>query len=429
MSETSVQTSPAPAAAVGVTAEPGLLQAPRPRSRKTLVRRVLEGLASLKLTVVLLALAIVLVFCGTLAQVYHGIWVVVKVYFRSFYVWIPLQIFFPRDVQLPKIFGIPLGFPFLGGWALGVLLLINLLAARTGILLIHAGLIVLMMSELITGLFAGEGNMPIATGASTNYIERNEHMELAVVEPIDNEKEAVTSVPSSILRKGGLIQNKDLPFDVRVVQYMPNTKDVATPPVGYANPATAGLGTQYLALEQPEGVGVDSDSKYDAPSAYIELKPKDGGASLGVYLISAMIRDAQPVKVGDKTYEMSLRPHRDYKPYSVRLLKFTHSVYPGTDIPKDFRSRVMVTGPGESRETEIYMNTPMRYQGETFYQAGVLGRDEGTILQVVHNPGALLPYIACGMVIVGLVIHFGINLLKFLGLLVARRAAQGGTAT
>ena len=85
---------------------------------------------------------------------------------------------FPRDVEVPKVFGVPLGFPFLGGWSLGVLLLANLLAAhavrfklgwrRAGILLIHAGLIVLMMSELVTGLFAVEGNMPIALMTACN---------------------------------------------------------------------------------------------------------------------------------------------------------------------------------------------------------------------------------------------------------------------
>ena len=84
-----------------------------------------------------------------------------------------------------------LGFPFPGGWAIGSLLLVNLVAAhairfkislkRTGILLIHAGLIVLMMGELVTGVFAIEGNMAIATGQSANYVEQNENMELAVV--------------------------------------------------------------------------------------------------------------------------------------------------------------------------------------------------------------------------------------------------------
>ena len=305
---------------------------------------------------------------------------------------------------------------------LGVLLLTNLLAAhalrfriswrrsdvplinagrivlallkRSGIILIHTGLIVLMMSELVTGLFAVEGNMPIATGSSTNFIERNEHMELAVVglaykenNKVDKEHEAVTSVPSSILRKGGLIRNEALPFDVQVLGTCPTRRTWSRRPRG-RQPGHEGPRTQYVAIEQPEGVGVDSDQKFDAPSAYLELKAKGTGESLGVYLVSAMMRKSQTVPVGDKAYEISLRPHRDYKPYTIYLQDFTHSVYTGTDIPKDFRSRVHITGPGESRDAEIYMNAPLRYQGETFYQAGVLGSDEGTILQVVRNPGA-----------------------------------------
>jgi cytochrome c biogenesis protein ResB len=68
----------------------------------------------------------------------------------------------------------------------------------------------------------------------------------------------------------------------------------------------------------------------------------------------------------------------------------------------------------EDREVLIYMNEPLRYHGETFYQAGTLPDDTGTVLQVVHNPGSWLPYIACTMVIFGLAVHFGMNLVVFL---------------
>ena len=57
---------------------------------------------------------------------------------------------------------------------------------------------------------------------------------------------------------------------------------------------------------------------------------------------------------------------------------------------------------------------PMRYAGETFYQSGVLGGQKGTILQVVRNPGWLMPYISCVMVAAGMLLHFGQHLLVFL---------------
>ena len=48
-----------------------------------------------------------------------------------------------------------------------------------------------------------------------------------------------------------------------------------------------------------------------------------------------------------KTWELGLRFQRHYKPYSFTLLNFTHERYPGTDLPKDFRSRVRVVNPAE----------------------------------------------------------------------------------
>jgi hypothetical protein len=64
------------------------------------------------------------------------------------------------------------------------------------------------------------------------------------------------------------------------------------------------------------------------------------------------------------------------------------------------------------------MNAPLRYRGETFYQQSWLkdarGAANGTVLQVVRNPGWLLPYISCAIVCLGMMIHFGLNLTKFL---------------
>jgi len=155
MSQTAIQTSPSPGP--GVEATP-LLQAEH-RTLWHRIRRLLSPLASLRLTVVLFAMSMFLVFCGTVAQKEMGLWTSVYSYFRSALVWIPLDLF----VKVGQVFfGLPpsthLGgsFPFPGGWLLGGLLLANLLAAhlvrfklswkRSGILLIHSGLVLMMLS-------------------------------------------------------------------------------------------------------------------------------------------------------------------------------------------------------------------------------------------------------------------------------------------
>jgi len=55
------------------------------------------------------------------------------------------------------------------------------------------------------------------------------------------------------------------------------------------------------------------------------------------------------------------------------------------------------------------MNNPLRHAGETFYQASFSPDERGTVLQVVRNPGWLLPYISCTMVTIGMLVHFGVR--------------------
>ena len=70
------------------------------------------------------------------------------------------------------------------------------------------------------------------------------------------------------------------------------------------------------------------------------------------------------------------------------------------------------------------MNNPLRYQGETFYQASYDPDDGGSILQVVHNPSWLTPYLSCVMVAMGLTWQFLSHLIPFL----KRRMASPGSA-
>jgi hypothetical protein len=141
--------------------------------------------------------------------------------------------------------------------------------------------------------------------------------------------------------------------------------------------------------------------------------------------IVGKLSESQVIQTGGKTYTISLRPVRVYTPFTLTLLKATHTTYPGRpDLPKDFRSRVRLQNPetSENREVEIYMNTPLRYAGLTFYQfqmaAGEMaqeaGRTPSSTLQVVRNPSWLTPYGGCIIVAGGLITQFMIHLVGFM---------------
>lgn len=385
-------------------------------------------LASLRLTVALLVLAMVLVLVGTLAQRFWGIQTVVNTYFYAWVVKVPFQVWVPSRWQVPG------WFPFPGGWLIGGALLINLLAAhlirfkvswrRTGILMIHSGLILLMLGELVRGVWAVEGNMIIVEGGSSNYVQDSHHPELAVIKPLDEKTDEVVAIPGWQLKKPGLVRHELLPFNVEVLRYMNNSAKPVPAEADAEVVANKGDGKFEVAEPRPEVSGTDPEQKVDFPSAYIRLTDKESGEELGTYLVSLWyyVEDRpQTVTVGDTTYELFLRFQREYKPYALHLIDFNHELYPGTQVPKDYSSVVRVTDPeyNEDREVRIWMNHPLRYRGETFYQSSFLEGDAGTVLQVVRNPGWLMPYIACALVSIGMLVHFGITLVNFL----KRRAA------
>src|ERR1700677_120522 len=167
-----------------------------------LVRRLIKIFTSLRLTVILLAFAIILVFIGTLAQVDEGLYNAQARYFRQ---WIVLGL---------DLFGrkIPIILP--GGYLIGTMLLLNLLAAhiyrfqlsvkKIGIQIVHAGVILLLVGQLVTDMFAHESQMHFSEGQSRDYSESSQSYELIFTTPTGPNTEQVISIPGSLLARGGV---------------------------------------------------------------------------------------------------------------------------------------------------------------------------------------------------------------------------------
>jgi ResB-like family len=374
-----------------------------------MLRRIVDLATSLKLTIVCLAAGMVLIFSGTLAQVHLGIHEAQQRYFQSWLVWWPAE---------GNGFRIPI---FPGGHLIGAVLLVNLIAAHVkrfrwtwkkfGIHLTHAGLIIMLAGGLFTDLFAVESHMQLSRGDTKNYSEDQRHMELAVIDTTSNDLDQVTAIPESLLKPNRTIDHWSLPFRIAVKNFYQNaslkmSSDVSARPI-----ADHGPGAMIAVQPLPRTTAQD---ERDVPAAAIEILPKAGG-SLGTWLVSDGLGAPQTFSCGGRTWMIAMRTARYYKPYSVTLQKFTHEKYAGTEIPKNFASKVTLIDPERnvSRDVLIYMNHPLRYRGETFYQAGFQQDDRATILQVVHNPSFLAPYVACVIVAAGLLWQFGFHLVGF----------------
>jgi hypothetical protein len=405
------------------------------------MKKIVDFFTSLKLTVVLLAFAIVLVFVGTLAQADEGLYGAQAHYFKQ---WVVIG---------AHLFGhkVPLILP--GGYLLGVLLLVNLIAAhiyrfelsrkKIGIQLAHAGVIVLLVGQLSTDMLAREMQMHFTEGETRSYSESATDYELIFI--ADG---LVTAIPEKLLKAGDALKIENLPFTIRVKEHWRNSNlNFRAPMLQNGPPLTTNGVAQNFDFKPAEDVKT-TDEK-NVPTVVLEFLTPAG--SLGSWVVSdwsgdpALVESVrngymqmggdlaqqiagqltapQTIVVDGKTFTFTMRPARVRHSFALTLLKATHTTYPGTDIPKDFRSRVRIDNPqtGEKREVEISMNHPLRYGGYTYYQyqmdagqsAQMAGRAPSSVLSVVRNPSWLTPYVGCAMVGAGLLIQFLYHLAGF----------------
>jgi hypothetical protein len=231
---------------------------------------------------------------------------------------------------------------------------------------------------------------------------------------------------------------------VEVLEYLPNSILVeAGKRVAKREVVTSAAGVPFTIIPRSEVSGTDTEQVEDAIAARVRLLRKGTKDELGTYLVSLWFdRDftrrlpmyrfpPQTLALDGKTYTVELRYQRTYLPYALRLIEFSHDKFVGTDTPRNYSSLVRLDDPErhEKRDVLIWMNHPLRrfahggalftwlFNGETFYQSSFLPPEagtRGTVLQVVRNPGWLMPYVSCVLVALGMIVHFGLHLVGFL---------------
>lgn len=371
-----------------------------------IAQRTWRLFTSLKLTIVCLVLLMVLVVLCTLAQVDLGTLGAVDAYMRSFFVW--------WDVP-GSAWSLPV---FPGGGLVGLLLGLNLLAAqikrleltwsKVGLWIVHAGLILLFVGEFATAMLQKDMQMAIEEGQTLNFVEHPRLTELAVIDITDPAHDKAHGIPEAVLARAEPVDLPGTPLTIKVKKFFRNSelsrRSDNEPPV-----ATMGVGVGVAIKALPPESKEDRGNR----SAAI-VEPLAGGRSYGTWLVADSLGAPQTFIHEGRTYQLTMRSQRSYLPYTVTLKEFSHDVYAGTDIPKNFSSLVHLSNPARSEERDvlIFMNQPLRYAGKAFYQASFGKGDTLSVLQVVENPGWLLPYIACVLVTLGLLVHFAISLRK-----------------
>ena len=345
----------------------------------------------------------ILIFVATLEQVRIGIRGALAEYFESFYgIWYYPEKFWGGEY----LQHIPLPIP--GGYLLGGLLILNLSAAyivrfqwtlkKAGIQLIHLGIILLLIGQLTTQAIQEESRMQINKGEKSNFIERFHGVELALRDVTDPVKEHVVTIPQKHLENGGTLTDQSLPFTIKVHHFGVNCDfDIIEPNkpkskiVEFVNRGV-GKSANLNVIAHPAGNGVWS-----------QLSPKLADLSF------------QSIRHEGKLWGITLRQQREYLPFAIELLDIENEYYQGTEIPFNFESDINLHLEGnQTRRALVYMNTPLRHGGLTFYQYQMNDAANYSVFQVINNPSWLVPYIACILVSIGMLWQFSFHLVKFL---------------
>jgi ResB-like family len=373
-----------------------------------LLKTVFKPLASLRLTIVCLACGMFIVFVGTLDQVQIGVYEAQLRYFKSFFLYFTLP---GSQFRIPY---------FPGGYTLGAVLLVNLIAAhlarfkftwkKSGIQILHSGLILLLIGQLVTSLFEEESQIQLDQGQTKNYSESPYFDELAIIDQSKPDSDEVISVPANRLIKGQTISLPVSGLQLQVDESYENAALINPNQLPSANYPHLRVGPMAVAVAIPKTY---KQNEQNQPTAAVTLLK--AGQSLGSWVLSSGFPQPVQFKVGSDPFAIVFRPKRYYRPFSVTLEEFKHDRYAGTDVAKNFSSKVRLVDPSahENREALIYMNHPLWYSDLILYQAGFGNNDQTTVLQVMKNPSRLIPYIACGMMALGLVIQFGMHLVSF----------------
>ncbi|HMP74386.1 MAG TPA: cytochrome c biogenesis protein ResB [Kiritimatiellia bacterium] len=358
----------------------------------------LQRLFSPKITVVCLSILLVLTFWGTLYQVDHGLYAAQERFFNSWIIW--LGGFVPLPGSQLVLFVLLIN---LLGYSINLLIFEPL---RPGILLIHLGLLILLLGGAKTRYFAEESYLSLWEGETSNVSASYIDWELALWTNQGIVRDVIAT-DADTLRPGERITFGDTGITAEVEVAHRNAR---------AFQSTAGPGDLISSFDiaRIEGIRRNKDPVQDVFATILRVEAP-GQEPVRLALFGEDISSHGFIGADGLKYHFNLRHKRKLLPIQVTLLDFNRSIYPGTEIAREFSSLVEIEEGGFARRLTISMNKPLRHRGFTFYQQSYQERPTGeqaSTFAVAKNYGRLLPYVSTGIIFIGMTLHFSIMLVQ-----------------
>lgn len=117
-------------------------------------------------------------------------------------------------------------------------------------------------------------------------------------------------------------------------------------------------------------------------------------------------------------------------PFSVELVNFTLTRYPGSASPSAYESELLVHVDGQSRQARVFMNNVLDVKGYRFFQASYDQDEQGTILSVNRDvAGRNITYTGYAILVIGLILCLVGKKSRFMRLGHQLKELRGSSAT
>ncbi len=376
---------------------------------KSLFERLLAVLSSLGLSCVLLILLAVLTWLGTLEQQHTGLFEVQRKYFESL-----VLVHYAGRVPIPLpgaalVMGVLFANLIVGG-----LVRMRKGAATAGVLITHVGIALLIVAGLIKMQWSDDGHVTLYEGQSSNTFQSYHHWEVAVLEKLDGSRVRESIVPEerftwATTDEPARVTSPNWPFTLELRHFQPNSRVFPKGPmVQSALPVVNG----YVL----DGLTKENSNEANIAGLYASVVAPAGARR--EVLLWGLSNAPHSFELDGRTFGIELRRQQFVMPFTVRLIDFKKEDHPRMTMAKSFSSDVSVIEDGAARNVRIEMNEPLRSHGLVLYQAswGPSNARPGdplfSTLAVVRNPADQHPLIACIVIAIGMLLHFGRKLVR-----------------
>lgn len=372
------------------------------------IDRVGQRLAQPDILFFVLPLLMGLLVVGTLAQKNIGVYAAQKEFFGAFIVWLgPIPL--PAGMSLMALFltNLTAKFFFKSEWTW----------RKSGSLLAHFGVLLLILGGILTTLTAREGYVVLDQSQQSNIVTDYHGRNLVIREMSPNgashgeggtTSKIILSIPHESLRDDLIIgAEHKLPFNFKIDKYCFNCTITPRPEAeqtGWGSPG------KFMMLNKSPA---NPQDETNMTGVEFEVSESLGDKRPQKFLTFDGFPKPPNVVLSGKVYQITIERSTRNLPFDIQLDQFKRNFYPGTEMERAFTSELTIIDKerGVSFPAKIEMNAPLRYRGYTIYQSSFQtssaggNHNEATILAVVENKGRIFPYLSSIIIAIGLIIH------------------------